>query len=46
MKFAAFDIEIAKELPEGCKDWREFAPLGVSCAAIATKEHGVELFYA
>jgi hypothetical protein len=45
MKFAAFDIEIAKELPEGCTDWREFAPLGVSCAAIATKEHGIELFH-
>jgi len=46
MKFAAFDIEIAKELPDGCEDWREFAPLGVSCAAIATREHGVELFHA
>ena len=38
MKFAAFDIEIAKELPEGCEDWREFAPLGISCAAIALRK--------
>lgn len=34
-KFAAFDLEIAKELPEGCEDWREFSPLGISCAAMA-----------
>jgi hypothetical protein len=34
MNLAAFDIEIAKEIPEGC-DWREIAPLGISCAALA-----------
>jgi hypothetical protein len=35
MSYAAFDIEIAKEIPEGCDDWREIAPLGISCAALA-----------
>lgn len=31
--FIAFDIEISKEIPEGLSDWREVAPLGISCAA-------------
>lgn len=39
-KFATFDIEIAKEIPESCADWREFAPLGISCAAIYTSDGG------
>lgn len=34
MKFAAFDIEIAKILPEGEIDWQAERPLGISCAAI------------
>lgn len=34
-KFAAFDLEIATELPENTKDWRDFSPLGISCAAVA-----------
>lgn len=50
MKFAAFDIEIAKELPEGETDWRKHAPLGISCAAIARRgENGqfeTEFFHA
>ena len=33
-KFAAFDLEIVKKIPEGCEDWREVAPLGISCAAV------------
>ena len=35
MKLAAFDIEIAKEIPAGAKDWEKFKPLGISCAALA-----------
>lgn len=38
MPFAAFDIEIAKELPEDCEDWTQFAPLGISCAAISLRK--------
>jgi hypothetical protein len=34
MEFAAFDLEIAKELPENA-DWKEYAPLGITCAAVA-----------
>jgi hypothetical protein len=33
MKYCAFDIEIAKELPEGETDWKAHRPLGISCAA-------------
>lgn len=33
-KLAAFDIEIAREIPEGAKDWKPYRPLGISCAAI------------
>jgi hypothetical protein len=32
-KYCAFDIEIVKEIPEGCTDWRAIRPLGISCAA-------------
>jgi hypothetical protein len=36
MKYVAFDLEIAKDIPEGVKDWREVGPLGVTCASIVT----------
>jgi hypothetical protein len=32
-KWLAFDLEIAKTLPEGTTDWKEHRPLGISCAA-------------
>jgi hypothetical protein len=32
-KYLAFDIEIAKSIPDGCTDWKEHRPLGISCAA-------------
>lgn len=35
MKFAAFDLEIAQEIPEGVTDWWSVAPLGITCAAVA-----------
>jgi hypothetical protein len=38
MKLAAFDIEIAKEIPAGAKDWGKFEPLGISCAALAVSD--------
>lgn len=34
MSIISFDLEIAKPLPEGCKDWREHSPLGISCAML------------
>jgi hypothetical protein len=32
-KYLAFDIEIAAEIPEGATDWKEYRPLGITCAA-------------
>ena len=32
-KYLAFDLEIAKEIPDG-GDWRDNSPLGISCAAV------------
>jgi hypothetical protein len=34
-RLAAFDLEIAKGLPDDCDDWKEHRPLGISCAALA-----------
>jgi len=34
MKYAAFDLEIATEIPEG-RNWLSLSPLGISCAALA-----------
>lgn len=35
MQFAAFDLEIAKQTPEGASDLMVYAPLGITCAAVA-----------
>lgn len=32
-KLIAFDIEIAKNFPDGEQDWKRYRPLGISCAA-------------
>lgn len=32
-KLIAFDIEIARPLPDGVEDWSHYRPLGISCAA-------------
>lgn len=37
MKFAAFDLEIAKEFPDG-GHWKDAAPLGITCAALALSD--------
>ena len=39
MRFAAFDIESARGFPDNT-DWQDFAPIGISCAAIAYSKHG------
>lgn len=33
MALAAFDIEIAKEIPDDDRDWLRHGPIGISCAA-------------
>jgi hypothetical protein len=35
MKLAAFDLEIAKAMPDGPVDLRKYAPLGITCAGLA-----------
>lgn len=35
MKFASFDIEIAKVIEDDAADWRSATPLGITCAAVA-----------
>lgn len=37
--YLAFDLEIAKEIPDS-GDWRAHSPLGVSCAATLTSDTG------
>lgn len=37
MPFAAFDLEIAKQTPEGVSNLMDYAPLGITCAAVAVK---------
>jgi hypothetical protein len=44
MKFAAFDLEIAKDLPEN-KKWQDAAPLGITCAAVAFSDGVKPIFW-
>lgn len=37
-RYLAFDLEIAALLPEGCTDWKEYRPLGITCAAMAWQD--------
>ena len=38
IKFASFDLEIAKDLPEQMDRWEDHAPLGITCAALALSD--------
>lgn len=44
MKLAAFDLEIAKVLPDGEQDLKRHRPLGISCAAVRMDD-GRELVF-
>ena len=44
MKFAAFDLEIAKDLPENEK-WQDASPLGITCAAVAFSDNAEPIFW-
>jgi hypothetical protein len=35
IKLVAFDLEIAREIPDGERDWGRLGPLGITCAAAA-----------
>lgn len=39
-KWLAFDIEVAAIIPENSQDWKQYRPLGITCAACAWQENG------
>ncbi|MDY6835705.1 MAG: ribonuclease H-like domain-containing protein [Chloroflexota bacterium] len=43
MTLAAFDLEIAKGIPEDVADWRTVSPLGISCASVAFSDSNTPL---
>ncbi len=45
MKFASFDIEIAKVIADDNPDWRSATPLGITCAAVALSGKEDPLFW-
>lgn len=45
MKYLAFDLEIAKEIPEGETDWKRHRPLGITCAATFTVGEHLHTWY-
>src|SRR5581483_5317062 len=44
MPFAAFDLEVAREIPEGVR-WQSAAPLGITCAALALGDQAEPRFF-
>lgn len=44
-KFAAFDLEIAKVIPQDCKDWWALAPLGITCLCITLSDSRETITY-
>jgi hypothetical protein len=45
-EYVAFDIEIVKPLPDGVDDWKQYRPLGISCAATLTAGGELTIWYA
>ena len=45
MKFASFDLEIAKVLPPEITDLKAHAPLGIACAAVALSDRPDVLYW-
>lgn len=43
-KYLALDIEIAALIPDGEQDWKQYRPLGITCAAIAFMSSEGEMF--
>ncbi len=44
-KYLAFDLEISRIMPDGSEDFRQFRPLGISCAATLTSFGELRLWY-
>lgn len=45
-KYLSFDIEIARQIPEGENDWKAHRPLGITSAAAASSDGGLWNWYA
>jgi len=45
LKYLAFDIEIARIMPEGVDDWSKYRPLGISCAATLPSDGETAFWY-
>jgi len=45
IRLASFDLEIAKILPENVDNILDYAPLGISCAALAIEDQSDVLFW-
>lgn len=40
-KYLSFDLEIAALIPDDAQDWKQYRPLGITCAAVAwAKDNG------
>jgi len=44
MKFATYDLEIAKDFPENSR-WQDASPLGITCAAVAFSDDVEPIFW-
>lgn len=44
MKIVGFDLEIAKVIPQGEKDWDKHRPLGISCAALSAHSDHIDIY--
>jgi hypothetical protein len=44
-KYLAYDLEIAKPIPEGESDWKKHRPLGITCAAAIASDGHQWLWY-
>jgi hypothetical protein len=45
MKYASFDLEIAKVIEDDTPDWRSQTPLGITCAAVALTDKDDPLYW-
>lgn len=43
--YIAFDIEIAREIPEGASNWKAYRPFGISCAATLPESGAARLWH-
>ncbi len=43
-RYLAFDLEIARSIPEGLEDWKGIRPLGITCAATITSEGNLTVY--